>query len=53
MDEDKPITLHATAETLNILKQHIFNWLIWPDFSVIPTSDKPFMVYAPFSVAKP
>jgi ribonuclease BN (tRNA processing enzyme) len=47
---DKPITLHATEETLNILKQHIFNWLIWPDFNVIPNSDKPFMVYAPFSL---
>lgn len=48
----KPITLHATEETLNILKQHIFNWLIWPDFSLIPTSDKPYMVYAPFSVGE-
>jgi len=26
----------------DILKQHIFNWLIWPDFNLIPTSDKPF-----------
>lgn len=49
---DKPITLHATEETLNILKQHIFNWLIWPDFNRIPTGDKPFMVYAPFSVGE-
>lgn len=49
---DKPITLHATEETLNILKQHIFNWLIWPDFNLIPTSDEPFMVYAPFSVGE-
>jgi len=49
---DKPITLHATEETLNILKQHIFNWLIWPDFNLIPTPDKPFMVYAPFSVGE-
>jgi ribonuclease BN (tRNA processing enzyme) len=49
---DKPITLHATAETLNILKQHIFNWLIWPDFNLIPSSDQPFMVYAPFAVGE-
>lgn len=49
---DKPITLHATEETLNILKQHIFNWLIWPDFNLIPTKDQPFMVYAPFSVGE-
>jgi ribonuclease BN (tRNA processing enzyme) len=49
---DKPVTLHATDETLNILKQHIFNWLIWPDFTLIPTSDKPYMVYAPFSIGE-
>lgn len=49
---DKPITLHATEETLNILKQHIFNWLIWPDFNLIPSGDKPFMVYAPFPVGE-
>ncbi len=49
---DKPITLHATEETLNILKQHIFNWLIWPDFNRLPSRDQPFMVYAPFSVGE-
>jgi phosphoribosyl 1,2-cyclic phosphodiesterase len=30
----KHITLHATRETWQILKDHIFNWKIWPDFSV-------------------
>lgn len=49
---DKPITLHATEKTLNALKEHIFNWLIWPDFNHIPTKDQPFMVYAPFSVGE-
>ena len=42
---DKPITLHATAESLQVLKQHLFNWHIWPDFNVIPDRDRPFMVY--------
>ncbi|MDD5328833.1 MAG: 3',5'-cyclic-nucleotide phosphodiesterase [Sulfuricella sp.] len=42
---DKPITLHATAETQLVLKQHLFNWHIWPDFSVIPSAEKPFMAY--------
>jgi len=31
---NKPITVHATLE---ILKQHIFNWKIWPDFAQIPS----------------
>jgi ribonuclease BN (tRNA processing enzyme) len=42
---DKPVTLHSTAATLQVLKDHLFNWKIWPDFSQIPDSDKPFMVY--------
>jgi 3',5'-cyclic-nucleotide phosphodiesterase len=31
-----PVTIHATPDTLRILRAHVFNWLIWPDFSVIP-----------------
>lgn len=42
---DKPITLHVTEETRQVLMQHMFNWHIWPDFNVIPTAEKPFMVY--------
>jgi len=42
MRED-PITLYATRETWDILKTHIFNWSVWPDFSVIPTEDKPLL----------
>ncbi len=42
---DKPLTVYATAATLEILKQHIFNWKVWPDFSQIPNADKPYMRY--------
>ena len=42
---DRPLTVYATAETLDILKQHIFNWKIWPDFTRIPNAQKPFMRY--------
>lgn len=40
-----PVTVHATAETLAILKQHIFNWKIWPDFNAIPDKSMPFLQY--------
>ncbi|MFZ6676295.1 3',5'-cyclic-nucleotide phosphodiesterase [Undibacterium sp. Tian12W] len=42
---DKPVTVHATAEVLHALKTHIFNWIIWPDFSTLPDTDKPSMQY--------
>lgn len=42
---DRPLTVYATNETLDILKQHIFNWKIWPDFTEIPNAQQPFMRY--------
>jgi ribonuclease BN (tRNA processing enzyme) len=41
----KPILVHALPETIAILKNHIFNWEIWPDFSQIPSPEAPFMRY--------
>ncbi len=38
-----PVTVYATDETLRILRSHIFNWLVWPDFSAIPDRHRPFM----------
>ncbi|MFM9835700.1 MAG: 3',5'-cyclic-nucleotide phosphodiesterase [Methylophilaceae bacterium] len=41
----KPVTIHANVEVINILKLHIFNWLIWPNFNMIPNVKNPFLVY--------
>ncbi|MDR2209279.1 MAG: 3',5'-cyclic-nucleotide phosphodiesterase [Azoarcus sp.] len=30
------VTIYATPETLHILRAHVFNWLVWPDFTAIP-----------------
>lgn len=46
----KPITLHATRETLAALRQHIFNWTIWPDFNAIPDNKVPFLQYSELSL---
>lgn len=42
---DKPLVIHATNETLAILKKHIFNWEIWPDFAEIPSLYQPILRY--------
>lgn len=42
---DRPLTVYASGETLDILRQHIFNWKIWPDFSEIPSVQRPYMRY--------
>ncbi len=41
----KPVTVYATRATIDILKKHLFNWDIWPDFTMIPTPEQPFMRY--------
>jgi cAMP phosphodiesterase len=42
---DKPLVIHATDETLDILKEHVFNWEIWPDFTEIPNLLQPLLKY--------
>ncbi len=42
---DRPLTVHATRETLAILQDHLFNWKLWPDFSQIPSGQNPVMRY--------
>lgn len=42
---EQPLTVHATEETLGILRQHVFNGKVWPDFARIPSAQQPFMRY--------
>lgn len=41
----KPITVHAQEVTLNALRSHLFNNVLWPDFAAVPTPESPFMRY--------
>jgi len=36
-----PLLVGATRPTIEALKKHFFNNVIWPDFSVIPSVDRP------------
>ena len=38
---NKPLTVHATEATEEILRTHVFNWKVWPDFTEIPNSESP------------
>src|SRR4051812_49597182 len=41
----KPLVVYATRATIEILRNHLFNWAIWPDFSEIPSAEAPFLRY--------
>lgn len=47
-----PLIVYATEETLGILRRHVFNWLIWPDFSEIPNALQPVMRYQAITVGE-
>lgn len=42
---DTPVSVYGRAETLKALKDHLFNWVIWPDFAELPSTDKPMLRY--------
>lgn len=42
---EKPVIVYATEENLTVLRRHIFNWKIWPDFNQIPSDEAPLLQY--------
>jgi ribonuclease BN (tRNA processing enzyme) len=42
---DKALTVYAIEPTLEIIRNHLFNWSIWPDFTQIPSPSKAWMRY--------
>lgn len=44
-----PVTVHATPGVIATLKAHLFNWKLWPDFSVIPDAEHPILHWSPLS----
>ena len=48
----KPVTVYTTKPTIEILKRNLFNWDIWPDFTVIPTPEEPWLRYQEIEVGE-
>jgi ribonuclease BN (tRNA processing enzyme) len=48
-----PLVLAGTKWTLQVLRKHFFNDLVWPDFSRIPTKAHPTIQYLALEVEKP
>lgn len=46
------LKIYALAGTIAALKAHIFNNVIWPDFSVIPTPAAPFISFHAITVGQ-
>lgn len=40
-----PVQVHALPATLDALRQHVFNGVIWPDFTRLPTAAEPVLCF--------
>ena len=49
---DRPVTLYAIDSVIEILRQDIFNWRIWPDFTEVP-EERPYLRYQVVEVYEP
>lgn len=49
---EKPIRLYATQPVMRILRAHMFNWFLSPDFGRIPNEEKPFVTYHSVAVGE-
>jgi len=44
-----PLRVRALPQTLDALRQHVFNDVIWPDFTRLPHPERPFVTLHPFA----
>lgn len=49
----QPIVVHGLPQTLQALREHIFNWIIWPDFSQLPNAERPVVRYEDMRPGEP
>jgi glyoxylase-like metal-dependent hydrolase (beta-lactamase superfamily II) len=47
-----PVRVHALPETLRALREHIFNGVIWPDFTRLPSIEQPVLAFEPIAVGQ-
>jgi len=45
-----PIEVVSTHSIINVLRENIFNNVIWPDFSVIPSPEEPVLRFCPIEL---
>lgn len=48
----RPLIIHALDESMEIIKEHIFNWQIWPDFFELPDKNRPSIEFQAMSAGE-
>jgi ribonuclease BN (tRNA processing enzyme) len=48
----RPIQVHGLPATLEALARHVFNDVIWPDFTRLPTRERPILSLNPIEIGQ-
>ena len=48
----RPVCIYALPGTIQALRSHVFNNVIWPDFSRIPAADNPFITFEEIQIGQ-
>ena len=49
-DLEVPLNVYALPETIEALKEHMFNFRLWPDYTVLPSPARPYLSFIPVEV---
>ncbi len=44
---EAPLTVYALPQTIAMLKEHMLNGMLWPDYTVLPTAENPYIRFLP------
>ena len=47
-----PLTVYALPETIAILKQDLFNFRLWPDYTALPSPGNPYLMFKSIAVGQ-
>ncbi|MBR9906924.1 MAG: 3',5'-cyclic-nucleotide phosphodiesterase [Gammaproteobacteria bacterium] len=42
-DAEQPVTVYGSHDTLEAIREHVFNWVVWPDMRELPSKEKPLL----------
>jgi len=45
LQKDRPVMVYGTPHIIDALRDHLFNGVIWPDFSTLPSSEEPILKF--------
>jgi len=48
----RPLRVHALRATIEALRAHVFNNVIWPDFASIPSRESPFVSFHDIAIGQ-